>query len=275
MSPLTVVLFAFDCHAVFRRAGKVSLYDFAKHGLLPGSLGLFFLGLALGLAALRITRTARLGKCILTVLIAGYWAMSMPVGAWLLGRLVSMGYTPLIEQSVLANVQAIVVLDGGSMRFRVDDIEFAVVLRPSAVRALEAVRLYRWIQPSLVVVSGGAYVPVGKLPEAGAMREVLIAAGVPADHVVLDSMSRNTREHASGISAILRARGVTRFALVTSSVHMRRAVRAFSAMEVQAIPAPAPLENPGAFPWWPSTAALERSQEAWHEIFGLLRDIVR
>ena len=253
----------------------MDVYEFARHGLLPGSLGLLLLCLALCMVALRSPRTARLGIFALGVLTAGYWMMSMPVGAWLLGQLVSMGYSPLIAKSELANAQAIVVLDASTMRFSVDDIEIAVVSRPSAVRALEALRLYRMIQPSLVVVSGGAYVPVGKLPEAGAMREVLIAAGVPADHVVLDSMSRNTREHASNISAILRARGVTRFALVTSSVHMRRAIQDFSAAGLQAVPAPAPVEMPGAFPWWPTTAALDRSWEAWHEVFGLLRDFVR
>ena len=106
------------------------------------------------------------------------------------------------------------------------------------------------------------------------MREVLITAGVPADKVVLESWSRNTREHGPNVGALLRARGVTRFALVTSSVHMRRAVHAFSAEGLQVIPAPAPLEMPEHFPWWPSTAALDQSLEAWYEIFGLLRDFV-
>lgn len=253
----------------------MSLYDFAKHGLLPGSLGLFLLGLMLGLTALRFARTARLGTCVLAVLIAGYWAMSMPMGAWLLGRLVSTGYSSLIEQSELANVQAIVVLDASTNRYGVEDIEIAVVSRKSAVRALEAIRLYGKIQPSWVIVSGGAYVRVGKLPEGGAMRAVLVAAGVPADRLVLDSMSRNTREHASNISAYLHALGATRIALVTSSVHMRRAMRAFSGTGLQAVPAPAPLEAPGDFPWWPSTDALDCSMDAWYEIFGLLRDLVR
>lgn len=250
-------------------------YDFAKYGLLPGSLGLFLLSLVLGLAALRFARTSRLGTCVLVVLVAGYWAMSMPMGAWWLGRLVSTGYSSLIEPSELAKVQAIVVLDASTNRYGVDDIEIAVPSRQSAVRALEAVRLYGKIRPSWVIVSGGAYVRAGKLPEGGAMREVFVAAGVPADRLVLDSMSRNTREHASNVSAILRTLEVTRIALVTSSVHMRRATRAFSGTGFQVIPAPAPLEVLEIYPWWPSADALDRSMEAWYEIFGLLRDLVR
>lgn len=253
----------------------MSAYEFAKSGLLPGTLGLLLLGLVLGLTALRWPRTARLGTWALAVLIAGYWAMSMPVGVLVLGRLVSTGYSPMIEQSELVGVQAIVVLDASTVRYGAEDVEIAVVSRPSAVRALEAVRLYREIQPSLVVVSGGTHMRVGKMPEGGAMRDVLVAAGVPADRVVLDSMSRNTREHASNISAILRARGVTRFALVTSAVHMRRAMWAFSSTGLQVVPAPAPLDVPHGFPWWPNTVALDRSWEAWYEVFGLLRDLVR
>ena len=87
---------------------KVILYDFAKHWLLPGSFGLFFLGLVLGLVASRFARTARLGTFALAVFIGGYGAMSMPMGAWLLGRLVSAGYSSPVERSELADIQAIV-----------------------------------------------------------------------------------------------------------------------------------------------------------------------
>ena len=193
----------------------------------------------------------------------------------MLGRLVSIGYSPVEDQSALADVQAIVVLDGGTARYNREGEELAIVNRSSAVRALEAVRLYNKFQPSLVVVTGGAYASVGRMPEGGAIREILLAAGVPASRLVLDSASRNTREHVVNISALLRAEGVKRFALVTSSVHMRRAIQAFSGTGVQAVPAPAPLEVPEIFPWWPSTAALDRSLEASHEVFGLLRDLAR
>ena len=247
--------------------------DFAKHWLLPGSLSLFCLGLVAGLAALRLARTARLGAMALTVLVTGYFAMSLPMGAWLLGRLVSAGYSSLVSRSDLADVQAIVVLDANTIRYGVDDIEIAILSRQSAVRALEAIRVYRRIKPSLVIVSGGAYVRVGKLPEGEALREVLAAEGVPADRVVLDSMSRNTRESALNVSAILRARGVTRIALVTSSVHMRRAMRAFSGIGLEVIPAPAPLKVPAITDWRPRTTALDRSLEAWYEVFGLLHDL--
>jgi hypothetical protein len=42
--------------------------------------------------------------------------MSVPMGAWLFGRLVSIGYSPVEVVSALVKVQAIVVLDGGARR---------------------------------------------------------------------------------------------------------------------------------------------------------------
>lgn len=253
----------------------MSLYEFAKVGLLPGALGLLFLGLLLGLGCLCSKRTIHFGVLALAGITAGYWAMSMPVGAWALGKLVSAGYSPLVERSEMVGIQAIVVLDAATARYGREDVEIAVVTRTSAVRAAEAIRLYRMIQPQWVVVTSGAYRRAGKSQEGEAMRELMVTAGIPADRVVLDSASRNTREHASNVSALLRARGVTRFVLVTSSVHMRRAMRAFSGTGLQAVAAPAPVEEPGAFPWWPNTADLDRSWEAWYEVFGLVRDLAR
>ena len=252
----------------------MSAYDFATHELLPGSLALFLLGLVLAFFALLFPRTARAGTFVLGVLIGAYAAMSMPMGAWLLGWLVSVGYSSPVERSELSGVQAIVVLDANTNRYSAGNIEIAVLNRPSAVRALEAVRLFREMHPSLMIVSGGAYVRVGRYPEGEAMREALAAAGVPADRIVLDPMSRNTNEHALNVSAILRRKGLTRIALVTSAVHMRRAMRAFSRTDLEVVPAPAPLEKPAAYDWWPRTSALERSLEAWYEVFGLLRDVL-
>jgi uncharacterized SAM-binding protein YcdF (DUF218 family) len=173
----------------------------------------------------------------------------------------------------LVEVQAIVVLDGGARRYNRDGEELIVVERRSAVRALEAIRLYRALKPPLVLVTGDAY--AGRKPKGDAIRELLLAAGIPAARVVVESASHNTRESAANVSALLRVQGIERIALVTSSVHMRRATRNFAVAGLQAVAAPAPIEMPGAFAWWPSVAALDRSCEAWHEVIGLLRDFLR
>jgi len=250
------------------------VYAFVKHGLLPGTIGLLLLGVLFAFLLARRPGTRCAGLVVAIAFVAVHWAISMPVGAWLVGRVVSSGYEPL-ELAGLAGVAAIVVLDGGAARYNRGDEELALVTRISAVRALEAARLYRALQPPLVVVTGGTYVPRGGAPEGGALRGVLLQAGVPAERIELDTTSRNTREHAVNVSKLLKEKGIRRFALVTSAVHMRRAMRAFSATGTEAVPAPAPLELPERFPWWPSVAGLDRSYEALYELFGLLRDVVQ
>jgi uncharacterized SAM-binding protein YcdF (DUF218 family) len=201
--------------------------------------------------------------------------MSLPAGAWLLGRLVSAGYSSQVDASALAGVQAIVVLDADMNRYGPAQIEIVTPTRPAALRAVEAIRLYRTIGPVWVVVSGGSYLRSGKAPEGEAIRRALLAGGIPADRLVLESNTRNTREHPAHVMPILREKGITRIALVTSSVHMRRAMKAFSGTGLQIVPAPAPLEMPRANDWRPRNSMLDRSVEAWYEVFALLRDYLR
>jgi uncharacterized SAM-binding protein YcdF (DUF218 family) len=196
--------------------------------------------------------------------------MSVPAGAWVIGRAVSAGYTPIEDAFSAKGIQAIVVLDGNTAIYARGEDELAVVGSSSAVRALEVIRLYRLLQPELVVITAGTYRPAGRTPEGAAIRQILIGAGIPAERVLLDSASRSTREHAKNVTELLREKRVLRFALVTSAVHMRRAMRAFSDAGASPVPAPAPLESPEELLWWPNLSALYRSVEAWHEVFGTL-----
>jgi uncharacterized SAM-binding protein YcdF (DUF218 family) len=250
------------------------LYDFLKHGLLPGTVGLLLLLLVICWAALRMPRFARAGIYILALTTILYWISSTPAGALFLGRIVSAGYAP-VDSATIGRIDAIVVLDAATQRYRNGTLELALVTRPSAVRALETIRLYHALRPQLVIVSGGANERSGIAAEGAALRDVLVANGVPGDRVSLDSASRDTREQGKNVALELHSKGITRFALVTSAVHMRRAMRAFDDSGLQAVPAPAPLDMPGRFAWWPSTAGLDRSYDAWYEIFAMLRDVMR
>jgi uncharacterized SAM-binding protein YcdF (DUF218 family) len=249
-------------------------YEFIKSALLPGTLGLLLTLQVLCLIALRIRRSARLSVLGLTVITISYWLISTPAGAWALGRLVASGYTAVADSVALRQVRAVVVLDGGAHRYNSDHVELRVVTRASAVRALEAVRVYGLLDQPVVIVTGGAYVPTGRIPEGGALRDLLIAAGIPRERVVLDSTSRSTREHAITVAPMLRAQGIDEFALVTSAVHMRRAHRAFAGTGLLTIPAPATVERSAAWPWWPQAASLERSHEAFYEVAASLRDLL-
>jgi uncharacterized SAM-binding protein YcdF (DUF218 family) len=78
-----------------------------------------------------------------------------------------------------------------------------------------------------VIVSGGAYaLQTGEPPavqrEAVAMREFLLALGVPADRIIMEDRSLNTIENMRETRDMV---GDRRVALVTSGYHMPRALR--------------------------------------------------
>ncbi|MBV5273815.1 MAG: YdcF family protein, partial [Lamprocystis purpurea] len=61
--------------------------------------------------------------------------------------------------------------------------------------------------------------------------------GVPERAMVLEEQSRNTRENARFSVALLRERGIGSMVLVTSALHMRRALGLFAAEGMQVFPA--------------------------------------
>ncbi len=96
--------------------------------------------------------------------------------------------------------------------------------RPSAAMARRveaAVGLYHRDVAPVVVMSGGA---VGHpTPEARAMADLAVAAGVPENSLILELSSRNTWQNAREVAALARARGWTRMMVVSDSFHLPRA----------------------------------------------------
>lgn len=250
-------------------------YQFFEGNLLPGTYGFLMLGLATCVGLLWRTKAARAVLIPLTVLTVAYWALSTSFGAWSVSRLLAGGYRPVADSTALRGVQAIVVLDGGTIRYAGAGVDMPLATPASAARAQEAVHLYRLMRNPTVVVTGGSYDPPGSIPEGAGIRELLLGAGIPADRVVLDVSSRNTREHALNVPSLLRRMGITSFAVVTSAVHVRRAMRDFRKAGTEPLAAPAPLEPMARYRLWPTTGGLNRSMEAIHEILGLLVDSFR
>jgi uncharacterized SAM-binding protein YcdF (DUF218 family) len=109
--------------------------------------------------------------------------------------------------------------------------------------------------------------------EAAAMRDFLVELGVPATAVVLEERSRNTRENALYTAEVLQAQGIGPVLLVTSALHMPRALATFQAAGVDAIPAATDFEviqRPRVLlDWLPDAEALAASTRALKEYLGL------
>jgi uncharacterized SAM-binding protein YcdF (DUF218 family) len=231
------------------------------------------LALALGLAALLLlsARRVRAAAAALTACLLLLWASSAPVVAYALVESLESRY-PAVDVAALAPADAIVVL-GGGLRSSGQDRPGAAVA--SALdRILEAARLYRAGKAPRVLASGGRMPWAAPEAPSGAeaMASLLREEGVPENALRLDSESRNTRENAVRSAAILEAEGDGRVLLVTSALHMRRALAAFRAAGVDAVPVPTDFTGPVAtvpvMRWIPDAGALLATTRALKEYLG-------
>ena len=235
--------------------------------LSPLGMGLCLAGLGLLLAwRQRLRSSMALGALAFVWL----WAWSTPVlSLWLRGTVEDL-YPPLPIATV-PQAQAIVVLGGGIAPPSGKSTE--INLNAAADRVWFAARLFHAGKAPLVLVSGGSDPEQDAYSEARASAIFLVDLGVPAQTIVLEETSRNTRQNAAFSAALLKARGINRIVLVTSALHMPRAMALFAAQGLQATPAPTDFEAiqsppPGVLAWLPDAQALDGSGRAMKEMVG-------
>jgi uncharacterized SAM-binding protein YcdF (DUF218 family) len=249
--------------------------EFIKLYLIPGSVTFLLLAVTVGALGLfgrdRLRRWARAWLAALAVL---YWLLSTPLVAGALEAALGQEYGPLGSAGEAQGAQAIVVLGGGSATYRARGAEVDVPSASSALRALEGARVYAMLGDPIVFASGGEAEDARvDNPESAVLRAVLAGAGVPAERVVLESDSTTTHEQAVELAPILRERGLERFVLVTSPVHMRRALGVLRAEGLEPIPSAAVQRSETApdlpSPLLPHPEALRLSQAALREALAL------
>jgi uncharacterized SAM-binding protein YcdF (DUF218 family) len=99
-------------------------------------------------------------------------------------------------------------------------------------RVARAVELWRAGGAPLLVLSGGGDRPVA---EAEIMRELALAAGVPAEAVLCEPASNNTVENAVNSARLLGERDITRILLVSDRTHLRRAALLFRLAGIEVV----------------------------------------
>jgi uncharacterized SAM-binding protein YcdF (DUF218 family) len=243
-----------------------TLRETVKQFLIPGSL--FFLLIAMSFGVLLLFgrgRAPRWGRRWLAGVIALYAILSLQGTSDLLIWGLSGRYRSISTQQQAQGARVIVVLSNGVRGARTTLQELAVVSNESAQNALEAARLYRLLDQPTLLASGGITHPLARAPESQALAVGLEALGVPADRIELESRSRTTHEQAVFVSEWLTTRGETRFVLVTTPEHMRRAVGAFEAQGLLPIPSVAAFRYGGSPAWQPTRYALQGSENAIYE----------
>lgn len=140
---------------------------------------------------------------------------------------------PPVPAAYSPTADAIVVL-GGSLKTRTSPTQ-DISLSESSNRILHAARLYRYSKAKVVIACGGAE---QYEPEAYAIRELLTEWGVPPVSILIETKSLNTYQNAVNIIPILEAHKFKNILLVTSAMHMPRALRTFRTASIDAIPSP-------------------------------------
>ena len=234
--------------------------------LSPLGSSLCLLGLALFLAWRRRSRLAMACGALAMVWL---WAWSIPVlSLWLRGTLEDQIAQPPLSR--VPQTQAMVVLGGGVSppSGKATDIN----LGAAADRVWYAARLFHAGKAPLLLLSGGSDPQRHAFSEARAMAIFLQDLGVPEQALVLEEASRNTLENAAFTAKLLNERGIRHVLLVTSALHMPRALALFSAQGLQVEPAPTDFEAdnppPGALAWLPDAEALDGSGRAMKEWVG-------
>ncbi|MGV3539869.1 MAG: YdcF family protein [Rufibacter sp.] len=107
-------------------------------------------------------------------------------------------------------------------------------------RILDAIQLYKMGKVKKIIISGGS----GSLlevanSEAHDLRRTALFAGIPAQDILLEEKSRNTRENAQYTKELLqKSPELDRLLLITSAFHMRRAMGCFEKAGVAVEPFP-------------------------------------
>jgi len=162
--------------------------------------------------------------------------------------------------------QAIVVLSGG-IRVNADAASGSDVRAVTLTRLAAAATLARRTGLPLLL-SGGA---VENGPADAVVMASVLEQSFGLKAAFIEDRSRNTHENAVETARILRTAGIQRVWLVTSDVHLPRAVAEFYrvGLSVQPLSAGGPSRLPdGLLAWLPQPWALEESHSVLYEWLG-------
>ena len=230
---------------------------------------LILLALGLGVLCLWVTPWKRAGRFFVTLgallLIALSWG---PIADRIV-RPLEERHRPFVFHQGLTEVRWVVVLGGGHVSDprlpptgQMDDACLA--------RLAEGIRIHRLLPRSRLLLSGGKlHDPV---PNARLMAEVAASLGVESKNLVLETASRDTEEQAHQIQGML---GDEPFVLVTSAVHMTRAMELFQSLGMRPIAAPTGHmvrhhQEKDLPPNYPSAHVLLKTHRAIHEYMGIV-----
>jgi uncharacterized SAM-binding protein YcdF (DUF218 family) len=128
-------------------------------------------------------------------------------------------------------INYVVVLGGGFVPYEKHPLTTELTFH-SLTRLVEGIRIHRELPGSTLIVSGKGWAPMS---EAEAMKLMAVSLGVDEKKIIAEKESINTFGHTQHLKPVL---GQTPFILVTSALHMPRAMGLFQQAGFSPIPAP-------------------------------------
>ena len=206
---------------------------------------------------------------------ATLWVTSLPIFAHALAAPLEDKYPARTAQTT-PSADAILVI-GGALSGARPPRRPTFNLGPAAGRVWHTAELYRAGKARWVIVAGGNQPgQEHEQVEADAIVEMLGVLGVPREAIRMEGLSRNTRENAVNSLPLVQSVGARRVLLVTSALHMPRALntfaKAWAGSGIELIPATTDVEpeTPRFLlkRWIPDASALEFATRTIKEYAG-------
>lgn len=213
----------------------------------------------------------RVGVGLLGAGLVVLWVFSMPaVGNWLVWQLERQWPDTAVEE--LPRADAVVVLGGA---FGSGNGQWTYPSAGSNVdRYWHAARIFHAGKAPRVILSGGRQPHLtGGLTEAQAGAMFLGDMGVPAAAMVLDNASLTTAEHDDNLRVLIAEQDIRSLLVVTSAIHMRRAMISLGRLGVEVVPVAAGFSAVADPPftlrrYLPDVSGLRASTWVVHEVVG-------
>ena len=217
-------------------------------------------------------------------LLCGWVALVVFSNPWLADKVVKAWETQQSMEAVKPDsYDAIVVLGGGIILYR-DDAGNDIHAGKTFDRLFQAFRLWQAKVAPRIILSGGTDPLFGTGPsEADVARKFLVTLGMPDSAILTELASRSTWENAIETMKLTRQHPEffprNRLLLVTSALHIRRAVWCFGHCGLPVSPFPCDFDSSPDLPstpmvrlflFLPSVEALDLWGRLLHEWFGIV-----
>lgn len=165
------------------------------------------------------------------------WRLLLLVLLWLCGVAAYIVYVGHRDQAAPADVRADAIIVLGAAAYDA---------RPSPVfleRIRHGIDLQRKGHAPLLIFTGGFGGMGARYSESQVGRRYAIRHGVPEPSILIETVSRNTRENMREAALLMRERGLNRAIVVSDPLHVPRALRLCHALELHCLGSPTPTSR--------------------------------